>query len=95
MDSGTAEGENFQMDLEKKTECKEEMKRNITQETKTKKNKRRNFLIPRFGCMKLEDEYPTIDEPAPDGSFSMHAVDRTPTHLVVMVNGIIGRSVLV
>lgn len=92
-----AEAENYRMELEKtetreiKTESNE---KKVKVNKKKKKYKLRNLFIPRFGCMKLEDEYPTIDEQAADGSFNMQATDRNPTHLIVMVNGIIGRSVL-
>lgn len=86
-----AEAENSRVELEK-TETREI--KTESNEKKKKKHKLRNLFIPRFGCMKLEDEYPTIDEQAADGSFNMQATDRNPTHLIVMVNGIIGRSVL-
>lgn len=91
-----AEAENSRMELEK-TETREINKESNEKKVKVnnkKKYKLRNLFIPRFGCMKLEDEYPTIDEQAADGSFNMQATDRNPTHLIVMVNGIIGRSVL-
>lgn len=91
-----AEAENSRMELEK-IETREINKESNEKKVKVnnkKKYKLRNLFIPRFGCMKLEDEYPTIDEQAADGSFNMQATDRNPTHLIVMVNGIIGRSVL-
>lgn len=63
-----------------------------------RRRRRRNFLLRRLSCVRLEDEIPTVDEPTGDGGLNMQAVSRTdgspPTHLVVMVNGIIGRSLL-
>lgn len=63
-----------------------------------RRGRRRNFLLRRLSCVRLEDEIPTVDEPTGDGGLNMQAVSRTdgspPTHLVVMVNGIIGRSLL-
>lgn len=92
-----AEAENSGVELEKNesresNENKMMVKKNKKIKIKKKKQKLRNLFIPRFPCMKLDDEYPTIDEQAADGSFNMQATDRNPTHLVVMVNGIIGSA---
>ncbi|XP_073126666.1 uncharacterized protein [Henckelia pumila] len=64
------------------------------QEKKPKKQRTRSFyFVPKFGCMRLDE-----DSAAPDihGSFnveaSRHGKDHVPTHLVVMVNGIIGSA---
>lgn len=79
-----------EMDAEKK-ESRGEMKK----KNKKRRWRRRIFILRRLSCMRiLEDEYPTVDEPTGEGSFNMQAItDHTPTHLIVMVNGLIGRSV--
>ena len=66
----------------------------------TKKKQRKSLILPRFGCFRLDDESPTVDRKYDDGSIDMVSAgaleDRTdPTHLIVMVNGIIGRLVLI
>lgn len=52
--------------------------------------KKRYYLFP---CMRLDDEVPTVETSAGDGGFQVEATekDKKSTHLVVMVNGIIGR----
>ncbi|CAI9116038.1 OLC1v1017087C3 [Oldenlandia corymbosa var. corymbosa] len=73
----------------------ENQKRNDGDDQKKgkKKNKRRgNFLTRRLSCLRLDDEVPTVDEPTGGGGFNLQAEDRSPTHLVVMVNGIIGSA---
>ncbi|CAK9173889.1 unnamed protein product [Ilex paraguariensis] len=61
-----------------------------------KKKKKKTPYLPRFGCFKSKDDYPTIDESKGGRSFDMEATttgnDRSPTHLVIMVNGIIGSA---
>lgn len=49
-----------------------------------------------FGCLRLDFDSPTVDSKNRDGSVDMVSAiadeDRAPpTHLVIMVNGIIGR----
>lgn len=46
-----------------------------------------------FPCMRLDDEVPTVERSAGDGGFQVEATEKykKSTHLVVMVNGIIGR----
>lgn len=60
-----------------------------------KKKKKMYYFIPKFGCMRIDDGVPAAEKPAADGGFDMEAGcngrDHLPTHLVVMVNGIIGR----
>ncbi|XP_057533319.1 putative lipase ROG1 [Amaranthus tricolor] len=63
----------------------------------TKKKQRKSLILPRFGCFRLDDESPTVDRKYDDGSIDMVSAgaleDRTdPTHLIVMVNGIIGSA---
>lgn len=55
------------------------------QKKKLKKKKKQNCLwVPRFGCMRLEDDVPTAEA-------GFNGKDQPPTHLIVTVNGIIGR----
>ncbi|KAL0392161.1 UNVERIFIED_CONTAM: hypothetical protein Sradi_2438900 [Sesamum radiatum] len=60
-----------------------------------KQKKRRYRFIPRFGCMRLDDGVPAAEQPDAAGGFDVAAGcngrNHLPTHLVVMVNGIIGR----
>lgn len=61
-----------------------------------KKKKKGCYFLPRFGCLRSDGGVPTAEKPERDGGFSVEAGglngrDRLPTHLVVMVNGIIGR----
>ncbi|CAI9777212.1 unnamed protein product [Fraxinus pennsylvanica] len=63
---------------------------------KKKKKSKFNF-IPKLGCMKLNDEFPAVEEkPNVDGSFDVEAGSNQktsePNHLIVMVNGIIGSA---
>ncbi|KAL9238032.1 hypothetical protein vseg_012511 [Gypsophila vaccaria] len=67
---------------------------------KTKKKKKKTGLWrPKFGCFGLDMDSPTVDRKNEDGSVDMvsagvdgHPITSTPTHLVVMVNGIIGSA---
>lgn len=60
-----------------------------------KKKKLSCYFIPRFPCMRIDDDVATAETPTAGGGFDMEAVsngrDHSPTHLVVTVNGIIGR----
>uniref|UniRef100_A0A803NCQ4 DUF676 domain-containing protein n=1 Tax=Chenopodium quinoa TaxID=63459 RepID=A0A803NCQ4_CHEQI len=67
------------------------------------KKQRKSMSLPRFGCLRLDDESKTVDRKNQnDGSIDMFStagvVDdfdrdrRLPTHLIVMVNGIIGSA---
>lgn len=63
---------------------------------KEKKKKLSYYFIPRFPCMRMDDDdVAAAETPAAGGGFDIEAVcngrDHSPTHLVVMVNGIIGR----
>ncbi|XP_019174516.1 PREDICTED: uncharacterized protein LOC109170039 [Ipomoea nil] len=53
--------------------------------------KKRYYFFP---CMRLDDEVPTVERSAGDGGFQVEATekDKKSTHLVVMVNGIIGSA---
>lgn len=60
------------------------------------KSMKKQKILPRFGCLRLDDESPTVDKKIDDGGIDMVSAgalnDRCdPTHLIVMVNGIIGR----
>ena len=91
-DSKAVEDSNLEMGSEKKENRAEMQKKGNKDKRKKKLKQRRNFILRRFSCIRMDDEYPTVDEPTGEGSFNMQAVtDRTPTHLIVMVNGIIGR----
>lgn len=65
--------------------------------TKNRKNKTKNAAfryLPKFRCFSLKSETATTDA---KGSFDMEAEDdetgrkMNPTHLVIMVNGLVGR----
>lgn len=83
-----------QREMENKLSNREIMKKKGKK--KKEKKKLSYYLIPRFPCMRLEDGVTAVETPAGDGSFEMEAGcsgrrDHSPTHLVVTVNGIIGR----
>ncbi|KAL5705951.1 hypothetical protein ACHQM5_024174 [Ranunculus cassubicifolius] len=65
------------------------------QQIEKKRTRKRKQFIPRIGCFKIEDDYPTS---LTHGGFSMEMESDAngqscePTHLVVMVNGIIGSA---
>ncbi|CAH9119428.1 unnamed protein product [Cuscuta epithymum] len=58
---------------------------------KKRRFKNLSFLFP---CMRLDEEVPTEERPNGGGGFDVEAagIDHRPTHLVVMVNGIIGSA---
>jgi len=65
-------------------------KMEVKNETKKKKKKRSSYF-PRFGCFRIEHD-------ASGGGFDIEVVDEsgqrpTPTHLIIMVNGLVGRFV--
>ncbi|XP_051150728.1 uncharacterized protein LOC127265088 [Andrographis paniculata] len=66
------------------------MKEGKTMSRRKKKSFR--YFLPKFGCMKLDDDVSRDD----GGSFDVEAnsgeKNQPPTHLVVMVNGIIGSA---
>ncbi|GFP87594.1 putative lipase yor059c [Phtheirospermum japonicum] len=59
---------------------------------KTKKRKKNiYYFIPRFGCLRSDDAVPGAEAtPAPEADGNGR--DHLPTHLIVMVNGIIGSA---
>ncbi|KAI3465211.1 hypothetical protein Pfo_021874 [Paulownia fortunei] len=73
-----------------------EDKSKLSNKKKKVKKKRRYSFIPRFGCMRLDDDVPVAEKPEVDGSFDVEAgcngKDQAPTHLIVMINGIIGSA---
>jgi hypothetical protein len=53
-----------------------------------KKNKNKKLKFPKFGCFRIQHD-------AKGDGFDIEVVDRSnPTHLIIMVNGLIGRFVL-
>lgn len=93
VDSKAVGDEKLEMGSEKKENRREMKKKGSMDKRKKKMKKRPNFILRRFSCIRMDGEYPTVDEPTGDGSFNLQAVtDRTPTHLIVMVNGIIGSA---
>ncbi|KAK9097084.1 hypothetical protein Sjap_022581 [Stephania japonica] len=67
-----------------------------TRKTKNEKKKSQRRFVPKIGCLRFSDDYPTGY--GSDGGFSAE-VDpastkdlRVPTHLVVTVNGIVGSA---
>lgn len=61
-------------------------KDDLTNQKKKLKKKKQNCLwVPRFGCMRLEDDVPTAEA-------GLNGKDQPPTHLIVTVNGIIGSA---
>ena len=67
-------------------------------ESIAKKKMRRRMVssfVLRFGCFRSDYDYPTVERPDGGGSFNMESASAAPnpTHLVIMVNGIIGRLV--
>lgn len=59
-----------------------------TKKKKKKKSKKSSFF-PRFGCFRIEHD-------VSGGGFDIEVVDEsgqrpTPTHLIIMVNGLVGR----
>ncbi|KAJ8541236.1 hypothetical protein K7X08_002052 [Anisodus acutangulus] len=74
---------------------KEERKSDMGIENRNKKTRRRRCCIfPRFACMRLDDEVPVVETPAGECSFNVEASQKgpPPSHLAVMVNGIIGSA---
>lgn len=63
-----------------------------------KKKKKKSLCVSKSGCFRSDLGHPTVEESDIHGNFDMesasnYAKDREPTHLVVTVNGIIGRLV--
>uniref|UniRef100_A0A5B6YRR3 Putative lipase ROG1 n=1 Tax=Davidia involucrata TaxID=16924 RepID=A0A5B6YRR3_DAVIN len=63
---------------------------------RARKKKKRSSYMPKFGCFRSDDDHPTVDKPEADGSFDMESAaagkNSAPTHLIIMVNGIIGSA---
>ncbi|XP_059631189.1 lipid droplet phospholipase 1-like isoform X2 [Cornus florida] len=62
-----------------------------------KNRKKRSFsYMPKFGCFSSDYDKPTVERSDGAGNFDMESgctgKDRSPTHLVIMVNGIIGSA---
>ncbi|KAJ8453365.1 hypothetical protein Cgig2_008249 [Carnegiea gigantea] len=62
--------------------------------------KKGSRFVPRFGCLRLDFDSPTLDTKNEDGSVDMvsagpgeeNMLRSPPTHLIIMVNGIIGKA---
>ncbi|KAK6116052.1 hypothetical protein DH2020_008321 [Rehmannia glutinosa] len=70
---------------------------NVAEKKRTRQKKKRRYnFIPKFGCMRSDNGVPAAEEPESDGGFDVEAGcngrDHLPTHLIVMVNGIIGSA---
>ncbi|KAH6796176.1 hypothetical protein C2S51_037162 [Perilla frutescens var. frutescens] len=85
-----AVGEQENKKLEMGFEAKNELSNH-----KRKMKKKKFLWIPRFGCMRLDDDFPVAEKPDV-GGFAVEAgfngKDQQPKHLIVMVNGIIGSA---
>ncbi|KAK2981748.1 hypothetical protein RJ640_006000 [Escallonia rubra] len=61
-----------------------------------RKKKRKHLYVPKFGCFRSHRGHPVVEKSDGDGGFDVESTgtgkDRVPTHLVVMVNGIIGSA---
>ncbi|KAK3029127.1 hypothetical protein RJ639_038832 [Escallonia herrerae] len=61
-----------------------------------RKKKRKHLYVPKFGWFRSPRGYPVVEKSDCDGGFDVESAgtgkDRVPTHLVVMVNGIIGSA---
>ena len=71
------------------------MKNNGESVANKKKKMRISSFVPRFGCFRPDHDWATVERPDNGGSFDMESAPAAPnpTHLVIMVNGIIGRLV--
>ncbi|XP_057469068.1 uncharacterized protein LOC130758244 isoform X2 [Actinidia eriantha] len=70
------------------------MKNNGESVSKKKKMRRISSFVPRFGCFRSDYDCATVERPDDGGSFDMESAPAAsnPTHLVIMVNGIIGSA---
>lgn len=77
----------FEMDSEGKHEL------SSNRNNKTKPKKKRHSWIPRFPCARLDDDddVAVAEKPDAGGLEVSNAKDQSAAHLIVMVNGIIGR----
>ncbi|XAR62021.1 hypothetical protein NMG60_11016598 [Bertholletia excelsa] len=68
----------------------------ISKKEKQKKNKERTSFVPKFGCFRSDYDTPTVERSDGDGNFDIEpasaGVIRSPTHLVFMVNGLVGSA---
>ncbi|XP_060199246.1 putative lipase YDL109C [Lycium barbarum] len=88
---GVEENENSN----KKEEGKSEMDIEKNENNNKKTRRKGCFILPRFACMRLDDEVPVVETTAAgESSFDVEASQKgpPPDHLVVMVNGIIGSA---
>lgn len=86
------------VDVEKAMKLREDSSV-VRNKGRSMKKQRKSMILPRFGCFRLDDESPTVDKKNKDGSVDMVSAAagafedrRNPTHLVIMVNGIIGSA---
>ncbi|GMH17997.1 hypothetical protein Nepgr_019838 [Nepenthes gracilis] len=63
---------------------------------KSNKKNRRSHYVPKFCCFRSDFDSPSIDTKNEDGSIDMVSASagkhRTPSHLIIMVNGILGSA---
>lgn len=90
------ERETPQREMENKSSNQEILeKKEKRREKKMMKKKLSYYFIPKFPCMRTDDSFPAAETPAAGGSLDMEVGcsgrDHSQTHLVVTVNGIIGR----
>ena len=72
----------------------------ITKKKMTKKRSRKSPIMKKLSCFRSSDYgYPTVEEVDGDGNIDLESAstdkDHSPTHLVVMVNGLIGRLMVI
>lgn len=87
-DAGEPKIQKFEMDSEGKDEL------SSNRNNKTKPKKKRHSWIPRFPCTRLDDDDDDVvvgEKPDAGGLEVSNAKDQSAAHLIVMVNGIIGR----
>jgi len=87
--------------IAKMTAVENEMKmREDFSAVRSRNLKKKGFrFVPRFGCLRLDFDSPTLDTRNEDGSVDMVSAGPDeeqmrrdpPTHLLIMVNGIIGK----
>ncbi|MFS7913295.1 putative alpha/Beta hydrolase [Helianthus anomalus] len=89
---------NLEEMIEAKRSDEEEDVNNLKKKKKKMKRiRRRSLIVKRLSCFRSQDfGHPTIDEVDGDGNVDMTSAStgnkHSPTHLVVMVNGLIGSA---
>ncbi|KAH9606157.1 hypothetical protein KSS87_023375 [Heliosperma pusillum] len=94
---------NNAVNVENEMKLREDSEVNVMQNMakckKKKKQRKSSYFRPKFGCFGLDIDSPTVDKKNEDGSVDMVSAyedgnprTNAPTHLIVMVNGIIGSA---